>query len=178
MLGGLVTKGYDIFRIGAWATHIFVDKPEAAEYGKKYWGLPATVLPIDLDVPSSPNLGEGDGNPLFVFSKDYVNVVGLNGATSATSISHKEHHRESLISKLEVTLPSYSGKLTNNDPLLRYPLTISHLGAISLGKAKAAQLQNEITNDATLRSLLENAHPLISVNVSGATLVAGIPIVI
>jgi hypothetical protein len=34
--------------MGAWASHIFVDSQAAADYGREYWGLPATVVPIQF----------------------------------------------------------------------------------------------------------------------------------
>ena len=81
---------------------------------------------------------------------------------------------------VHVTLPSYSGRLTLEDPLLRYPLTILNLGKVSLERAMLKPLlerraEGEPGNEDDLQILLDDAWPLMSVNLSGATLVAGTP---
>jgi hypothetical protein len=41
-------------QLGAWASHIYVDSNDAAQYGTKYWGLPATVVPIEMIASTAP----------------------------------------------------------------------------------------------------------------------------
>lgn len=170
----------DVLRVGAWASHIFVDSTEAAAYGEKFWGLPAEVVEIDFDMPPMSGLrGDrvGAGCPTFVFANDdgKVGVAGWTGGRAP-----RPSPPSFLGNLVDVTLPSYSGRLTLEDPLLRYPLTISNLGKVSLERATLKPLlerraEGEPGNEDDLQILLDDAWPLMSVNLSGATLVAGTP---
>ena len=173
ILAGLVTTRRhlgDVFRIGAWASHIFVDSNDAAEYARRYWGLPATVSPIDLDMPGKD---EDVSQPTFVVSDDGVGVAGWTGRTSTfESEPTPSSISKFMLSQLEVTLPSYSGRLTSDDALLRYPLSVSGLGRVSIGKGATVEVRDSL-RDETLRELLNMSEPLVAIDIDRARLVAG-----
>lgn len=186
MLAGLVTEKTvlgmpNLLKVGAWASHIFVNLEDAAVYGKKIWGLPASVVPIDFEMPPMNNTShaprEMDAYPSFVFS-DSFEGVGVAGWTSSRASQTQSSVSSPIGGFLDVTLPSYSGRLSpTTDPLLRYPLTISNLGVISGSRTNNMPMMKNVEDiDENLMRLLQESNPLFSVEVDGgSTLIAGIP---
>ena len=152
--------------IGAWASHIFVDSRDAAEYGKEFWGLPATVMPIQFS---------DDDKQACYFSDKEIVVSGWQQWNACES-------RE--IEWFDLALPSFSGLLPKDDntttSLLQYPLRIISPSSVEFSTQKRVILDSSCSSLALqeVQSLLEKSRPLVAVNVHSVGLVAGVPSII
>ena len=140
ILSSLVGRPYSLFQqpalLGAWASHIFVDSQDAADYGQKIWGLPATVVPtIDFVPPSSVQDDEkkndttdnsnnnNDKDEMIHFAPDRITVTGWgrpenngnannnNKEEEGEKSTNKQENR-SWFPNVQVSLPSFSGLLS------------------------------------------------------------------
>jgi hypothetical protein len=167
--------------LGAWASHIFVDKAEAATYGKRYWGLPAKVTEI-LQEPSMDALE-------IEFARD-DRILWKGWKLDNVVVEEKP------LSKwqwLIVSLPSLSGCLPSNDdnknknsskmsPLLRYPLRLAHPRNLGLSWEPTRTTFDNTTRLSPemvqVRELLLASRTLVSIVVKDVELQAGIPTIL
>jgi hypothetical protein len=176
--------------IGAWASHIFVDSEDAAEYGARYWGLPATVMAIDFKQSDGSAPPESTSSNV-MFSSQGIEVSGWNCCDdTATGISQTK----SWFSLIDLSLPSFSGCLpveeengggmssTSTTALLQYPLRIHHPQSMALVENGEIRFANDSNDDrggsdgakiAEVKELLTSSHPLFSVAVGPVQLEAG-----
>lgn len=186
--------------IGAWASHIFVDLEDAAVYGEKFWGLPASVVPIQFSSSGDENnAGEHtrDCDTIW-FSDQAIRISGWRQQVNE-SMPAKSDDAPSLLSRFSLSLPSFSGLLslggrsigkTNGDqangvgsktsPLLQYPLSIMGPKSIELESSKAIQFSSNNNNRPMqeVQDLLKQSRPLVSVGITDVKLQAGIPQII
>lgn len=188
VLSALVTSRTDLFSIGAWASHIFVDSKMAATYGQKYWGLPATVVPIDFSSSSSSSQSSDEGikPPTWIFSDDHIKVQDWKKVPISNQRQQSNDTKSSFsLSRLiQVDLPSYSGCLlldnndnninnsTNHSPLLRYPLSIIKPESISVGLSGSVSCE-KVTDDGLLRNIIEKGNGIMSFDIQNVQLKAG-----
>ena len=171
-LSGLVGRRSGI---GAWASHIVVDSEDAAVYGERFWGLPAEVLPIDLVEEE----GRADGVAHVLLGEERVRISGWK--TTSSSLE-KGDPFASIFSWLDVSLPSFSGRLLRNDssstaalsPLLRYPLRIQSPGSISLVGNGPIRIEGTGRIQTELEELFSASLPLVSLQIDDVRLTAGV----
>ncbi|CAB9508284.1 NEOXANTHIN-DEFICIENT 1 [Seminavis robusta] len=177
--------------IGAWASHIIVDSEEAAKYGQEFWGLPATVLPINFIADSSSEESTKISNQhgSILLSDNVIQVSGWGTTVPNNNDRTTNTIPKLILEKLDVSLPSFSGLLPvdNNEaaaskpsPLLQYPLSIEKPSSLGLDRSKSLQF-GDVADSSMLhevQSLLQGSHPLASVGVENVTLVAGDPDVV
>ena len=116
--------------MGAWASHIFVTTESAAQYGQEFWGLPATVIPIefieehndDSTLPS-PSLEQGERSlhPGLLFSDQTIQFHGWEKKCTLKDLKNQQHQdnnnnnnktfKSKLLDRINVSLPSFSGLL-------------------------------------------------------------------
>lgn len=181
--------------IGAWASHIFVDSNDAAEYGARYWGLPTTVMPIHFEKKESDDdvaLMMARSSCDVMFSNAGIKVSGWN----CCEVSNGESKSASswLSSDwIDLSLPSFSGCLpskeqgqemptsSSSSPLLQYPLRILRPQSISLVENGDVHfiMNDSVVNSqaaaaiAEVKDLLTCSHSLLSVDIRSVNLVAG-----
>jgi len=172
VLSSLVARQWGLGGIGAWASHIFVDSEAAAEAGKDIWGLPASVVQIDFDASSIVGNENDDAPVSFFLSDEMVKVSNWAKSKEDTTSSFP----------LDVTLPSFSGCLDssasgedNNSALLRYPLRIFETKSFSIASAGEISYTGD---DKSLQAIVESSQSLLSINVGGVNLCAGVPDII
>lgn len=173
VLSGLVARNWGLGGLGAWASHIFVDSVDAAKAGEEIWGLPATVVPIDFDLPTPNRSGDeakGEDGVTFILNNDKVGVAGWKKTSRRVSDLDLD-----LSQSFGVSLPSFSGCLSSTDPLLRYPLTICAPNNLELAAAGSVLCGRD---DDELSALVESGRALFSINVGEVSLMAGVPDVI
>jgi hypothetical protein len=205
VLSGLVMGSS--WTIGAWASHIFVNVPKAATYGRHYWGLAAHTVPtIDMASPSSDDSHSNPSNvtlsssssntscDIHFAANQTIQVSGW-GNTTITTAQHSNDakQRHSLVSMLSVSLSSLSGCLSSSStgaatnktsPLLSYPLKIQHPESISISTTVgdiSFDTDDSLNHHVELKQvqdLLSNSHPLFAVDIGPVSLEAGIPIVV
>jgi hypothetical protein len=182
--------------IGAWASHIFVDSEAAAEYGARYWGLPAKVMAIDFksentDRAASSTTGTAGIGSNVLFSDQRIEVSGwrnldetMSGLLATNSWFSSEW--------IDLSLPSFSGCLPviaenevvgtmpltdTTTPLLQYPLRIHHPQSIALVENGDIQFADYAIATqgaiAEVKELLTNSHALVSVDIGPVQLEAG-----
>lgn len=159
--------------IGAWASHIFVDSQDAADYGRDYWGLPATVVPIQF-----ADDDDNDEQSCY-FSDKEILVSGWDKAKTKTESQRLEW--------LDLALPSFSGLLpTEADsgkptPLLQYPLSIVRPSSIDFASSTKLVRFDSNCNKIPMQevqSLLNKSNPLMSASTRNVRLTAGVSTVV
>ena len=233
LLSSLVVRpAWPFPAIGAWASHIFVNSEPAARYGRAFWGLPATVVPVDFEwdaatsgasttatttrttTPPPPTTttttttadgqrreGQGDATrrELF-FSGEAIHMTGWPKTTKKGKENRLANKAKSmLLDRLNLSLPSFSGLIPNNKQsgvpsdaetvshLLQYPLSIlqpSSMDILEPSLLSSMRFHSDVSSNTNqhimnqVQDLLTGSHPLISVDVSNVTLVAGVPTVV
>lgn len=123
LLSGLVAAAGAAW--GGWASHVWVDKPEAAEGGRKLWGLPTSGCAIDVQQAGAdgrvvafgpaPLVHIGDGvGPLGRIDRAARIVVGALPWPAAGEGAEMEGLPWPLAG--ELSLPNLSGGLPSADP--------------------------------------------------------------
>lgn len=181
--------------MGAWASHIFVNNEQAAQYGQAFWGLPAETVEIVNDDDTASSIDDSVG--LHVnFGKNKITWTGWDkekgDSTTTTTTKPMEW--------FNVSLPSFSGCLplliedesdsnttseTTTSPLLRYPLRIVQPHGFSLSTTPSSSSHirfalddapSSSTSMQQVKEILTSSRPLASINVNNVQLQAGIPV--
>lgn len=168
VLSALVARG---FSIGAWASHIFVSRPEAVDAGRSIFGLPAQLATIDFAGSTSECSVEFNGD-------DAIRVTGWRDS-DWLSVEQQPS------SSLSLSLPSFSGRLPGSgsssgsrSPLLRYPLTLGPVRHASLLPALRGRAGSALA-DESLRALVDGPRPACPlIKIDGVDVVAGQPEVV
>ena len=170
VLSALVSRGLSI---GAWASHIFVDRSEAAEAGRSVFGLPAQLTKIRFE---NAHIG-GPDHVRCHFAEDEVSVSGWDGWLPTERL-----HTTTVHAPFTVSLPSFSGwlpaqpeHLQGHTALLRYPLTLSSVRRARLQPAMTGSMSAS-ADDKLLRGILTSLRPASPCfRVDGVDVLAGCP---
>ena len=172
--------------IGAWASHIFVTAESAAQYGQEFWGLPATVTPIEFlseddhdgsMAVSSLDKGERSSHPALLFSDQTIQFHGWEKTSTLKNDKNRQHEgnnnkiKSTILDRINISLPSFSGLLpgskkfsiddTNSgidgkSPLLQYPLSIVEPSSIAL-EPTFESIEFHLSKSETTRSSEEQS---------------------
>ena len=157
VLSALVARD---FRIGAWASDIVVDTPDAVASARNTFGLPARLGTISFDA----------ADDALAFASDDAVAIGW-------PTTDEWRDGDDGAGGFSLTLPSFSGRLADGDrrsPLLRYPLTLGPARSVRL--RPALRVSAAPTTSAPLRRILEAPAASPCLAVGGATVVAGTPV--
>ena len=181
--------------IGAWASHIFVNNEQAAQYGQAFWGLPAETVDIVNNNDDDAANKNADSVGFYVdFDENKITWTGWDkakGDSTTTTTKPMEW--------FNVSLPSFSGCLPlltedesgsnttsepRTSPLLRYPLRITQPHDFSLCTTNPTShirfaLDSSLSSSTSMqqvKEILTSSRPLASINVNNVQLQAGIPV--
>jgi hypothetical protein len=200
VLSGLVWRDG---ALGAWASHIVVTSPDAVAAARQFWGLPAVEGVVSLQPGSAPGRraqptrgAAGEGSAASEAADEAVAKGAAVGAdTDAPLIFDFESSVRVLVRGWEkgpapspapqpegsqlfrLSLPSLSGGLPPNGPILRYPLTLTAPRCIRL-RAAAATVWTEGITPAALVGVLEGPPTALCLQLEGVDVVAGAAVVL
>ena len=167
VLSAVVSRGLSI---GAWASHIFVDRPEAVEAGRTIFGLPAQLAEIRFE-----DAGESACRVHFQSESEIV----VSGWRGWSPLAKQPVAADASLSGV-LSLPSFSGRLSAIDtagrgPLLRYPLSLGPIRRAGLRGAMCSQAA-PLVADEHLRALIDGPQAACPcVVIDGVDVVAGAP---
>eukprot|EP00931_Biecheleriopsis_adriatica_P008907 TRINITY_DN110040_c0_g1_i1.p1 TRINITY_DN110040_c0_g1~~TRINITY_DN110040_c0_g1_i1.p1 ORF type:complete len:291 (+),score=30.68 TRINITY_DN110040_c0_g1_i1:37-909(+) len=162
---------------GAWASHVWVDSDEAAEGGRRIWGLPTAKCDIKVEEALDGSVLAFGTAPL-IHIGDGVGPLGRIDRPASVVIGQLPWLEASHESGLEVTLPNLSGGLpfskgdgkSGTTDLLSYPL---HL------QPKAVRLLSGhvVTGGKGVVPKVDfsNWWPLLSIELQDIDVTAGVP---
>ena len=173
-----------LLSLGAWASHIWVNATEAANYGRQFWGLPARVVPMDV-AGAIDNKQHGDDNDALeiTFAENQIQWKGWGDEKANDAIRHSDKKKSSW-QWLDLSLPSFSGCLKNTDddtvsPLLRYPLRVARPQSLSFSWDATASFSFESASIfpemREAQDIIQQSVPLVSFRIENVELEAGVP---
>lgn len=135
LLSSLVASSGDLSAWGGWASHVWVDSDEAAEGGRRIWGLPTSNCKINAETAGADGKVLAYGDAPLISIGDGVGPLGRIDTAARITVGSLPWDQDAGFDFDGLELPNLSGCLPSADPedvaagldcrqLLSYPISL------------------------------------------------------